>query len=133
VVCIHLYSFVCVDLFKSFVAMSNVENDPAVANAPVGVKPTTKEKEKKEQNLWKPMEKTTLKDGKQIVWHTFVHESNLKDKLLLSHLLSAQPMHAGHGVTTTIWEQMVTDINCENGFSHNPLLFVLLKIVIPFL
>jgi hypothetical protein len=30
--------------------MSNVENDPAIANAPVGVKPTTKEKEKKEQN-----------------------------------------------------------------------------------
>jgi hypothetical protein len=31
--------------------MSNVKNDPAIANAPVGVEPTTKEKEKKERNL----------------------------------------------------------------------------------
>jgi hypothetical protein len=34
---------------------------------------------------------------------------------LLSHLLSAQPMHVGHGASTTIWEQMVADINCEIG------------------
>jgi hypothetical protein len=94
--------------------MSDVENVAALSNQPVVVDSTTKEKEKREQNLWKPTKKSTLKDGKQIVWHPFVEESNLKDKYLLLHLLSVQPMHAGHGAST-IWEQMVADINREIG------------------
>jgi hypothetical protein len=72
--------------------MTDVENVAALSNQPVVVDSTTKEKEKRERNLWKPTEKSTLKDGKQIVWHPFVEESNHKDKYLLSHLLSAQPM-----------------------------------------
>jgi hypothetical protein len=55
-----------------------------------------------------------------IVWHPFVHESNLKYKNLLSHLLSAQRMHAGHGASTSVWEQMVDGINCEIGPDQQP-------------
>jgi hypothetical protein len=55
-----------------------------------------------------------------IVWHPFVHESNLKYKNLLSHLLSAQPMHAGHGASTSVWEQMVDGISCEIGPDQQP-------------
>jgi hypothetical protein len=60
--------------------MSDVENIAALSNPPVVVDSTTKEKEKRERNLWKPTKKSTLKDGKQIIWHPFVEESNLKDK-----------------------------------------------------
>jgi hypothetical protein len=49
--------------------MSNMENIPPVVNAHAVVDAATKEKEKRERNLWKPTEKSTLKDGKQILWH----------------------------------------------------------------
>jgi hypothetical protein len=47
--------------------MLDVENVAALLNQPVVVNSTTKEKEKREQNLWKPTKKSTLKDRKQIV------------------------------------------------------------------
>jgi hypothetical protein len=49
-----------------------------------------------------------------------VSACNLKDKFLLLHLLTAQPMHAGHGNSTTVWEQMVDKINQEIGPDQQP-------------
>jgi hypothetical protein len=67
------------------------------------------------RNIWPQMEQTTMKSGKQIVYHPFLHESNLKEQIFYTHLYTLKPFAAEHGESTLAWDQLVKDINKEKG------------------